>query len=196
MGYETLQITSVRIQNYRSIVDERFVADRLNLFVGLNDVGKSNILRALDLFFNGPSAASPFSFSRDFSQHTNTPQRKAKEVRVTLALRLPASYDAAEIEWRKVWRAGGSHESGTQLTHVDNSPLKPRSRVPALLDALRFEYVPAVKGNDYFETLLKALHDVLVDTVAEDIRSASGGFTSTINAKTRSALKDIEHKLG
>jgi hypothetical protein len=196
MAQETPQITSVRIQNYRSIVDEQFHADRLNLFVGLNDVGKSNILRALDLFFNGATAANPFVFTRDFCKHTKTPANKAKESRVTLTLKLPASYDAAEIHWKKVWRVGGEYEPGTELLHVDKTPLKPRSRVPALLGSIRFEYVPAVKGNDYFETLLKALHDVLVDTVADEIRSASGGFTSTINDKTRSALDEIETKLG
>jgi hypothetical protein len=196
MAQETLQITSVRVQNYRSIVDEQFNAGRLNLFVGLNDVGKSNILRALDLFFNGPNAASPFVFTRDFCKHTKTPVNKAKESRVTLTLKLPASYDAAEIHWKKVWRVSGPYEPGTELHHVDKTPLKARSRVPALLNSIRFEYVPAVKGNDYFETLLKALHDVLVDTVADDIRLASGGFTSTINDKTRSALDEIESKLG
>jgi hypothetical protein len=196
MAQEALQITSVRIQNYRSIVDEQFKPDRLNLFVGLNDVGKSNILRALDLFFNGRTAASPFVFARDFCKYTKTPVNKAKESRVSLTLKLPASYDAAEIYWKKVWRVGGEYEPGTELCHVDKTPLKPRSRVKALLDAIRFEYVPAVKGNDYFETLLKALHDVLVDTVADEIRSASGGFTSTIHDKTRSALDEIETKLG
>ncbi len=196
MAQEILQITSVRIQNYRSIVDEQFRSDRLNLFVGLNDAGKSNVLRALDLFFNGPAAASPFVFNRDFCKYAKTPANKAKESRVTLTLKLPASYDAAEILWKKAWRVSGPHEEGAELCHVDKTPLKGRSRVPALLNAIRFEYVPAVKGNDYFETLLKALHDVLVDTVADEIRSASGGFTSTINDKTRSALDEIERKLG
>lgn len=196
MAQEIVQITSVRIQNYRSIVDEQFKSSRLNLLVGLNDAGKSNVLRALDLFFNGPAAASPFVFNRDFCKYTKTPVNKAKESRVTLTLKLPPTYDVAEILWKKVWRASGPHEEGTELCHVDKTPLKGRSRVPALLNAIRFEYVPAVKGNDYFETLLKALHDVLVDTVADEIRSASGGFTSTINDKTRSALDEIEKKLG
>ena len=121
MAQETLQITSVRIQNYRSIVDEQFKSDRLNLFVGLNDVGKSNILRALDLFFNGRNAASPFVFARDFCKYTKTPVNKAKESRVTVTLKLPASYDAAEIHWKKVWRVGGEYEPDTKLFHVDKT---------------------------------------------------------------------------
>ncbi len=196
MAVDGMQITSVRIQNYRSILNEDFRTNRLNLFVGLNDVGKSNILRALDLFFNGTAAASPFVFDRDFSKHARTPSNKAKEVRVTLTMRLPPSYDASEILWRKVWRSGGHHEPGNELRHLDGSQLKPRSKVPAFLNSVRFEYVPAVKGSDYFQTLLRGLHDVLVGTVAADIRAASGGFTSTINEKTQAALAEIEAKLG
>jgi len=196
MAQDTLQITSVRIQNFRSIVDLGFRSDRLNLFVGLNDVGKSNILRALDLFFNGAGATSPFVFERDFCKYAKIPAKKPKEVKITATLKLPPSYDATEIRWKKVWRIGGPHSDGGELCHVDGTKLKQRSRVPTLLNAIRFEYVPAVKGNDYFETLLKALHDVLVDTVADEIRSAAGKFTSTINERTRSALDDIEKRLG
>ena len=58
MAQETLQTTSVRIQNYRSIVDEQLKTDRLIISVGLNEVGKSNLRRALDLFFNGANAAA------------------------------------------------------------------------------------------------------------------------------------------
>jgi hypothetical protein len=198
VAQDQVQITSVRIQNFRSIVDETFSTNRLNLFVGLNDVGKSNILRALDLFFNGSQATGGFLFSRDFSQHAKVARNKAKEIRVHLTLKPPPSYEASEVYWRKSWRVGGLFEEGTELRHNDKNktPLKRRSRVPGLLDAIRFEYVPAVKGNDYFGKLLGALHDVLVDTVESKIRTASGGFTSTINESTQRALDEIERKLG
>jgi predicted ATP-dependent endonuclease of OLD family len=196
MAQETLLITRVRIRNYRSIIDQEFSTNKMNLFVGLNDVGKSNILRALDLFFNGARAAHPYIFTRDFCRYTKTPKNKAKETSVTLHLKVPSSYDASEVVWRKAWRKDGEFVKGMIQRHVDGSSFKNRSRVPALLDAIRFEYVPAAKGNDYFESLLKALHDVLVDTVANDIRSASGGFTTTINDKVSMALKEIEARLG
>ena len=197
MAQDTLQITSVRVQNFRSIVDEAFDVGRLNLFVGLNDAGKSNVLRSLDLFFNGPRQFLPGQFEREFCNYAKVHANKAKEIRVTIRLKLPPSYSANdEVIWKKVWRSSGLHEPGWQRSLRDGSEFVSRSRIPALLDAIRFEYVPAVKGADYFEKLLGSLHDVLLDTVEKEIRSASGGFTSTINASTASALSEIESRLG
>ena len=45
-------IKEIRIRNFRSIVKADIQLSDLTLFVGLNDVGKSNVLKALNLFFN------------------------------------------------------------------------------------------------------------------------------------------------
>lgn len=47
-----MAITAVHIQNFRSIASFKNAVSDLNVFVGQNDEGKSNFLRALDLFFN------------------------------------------------------------------------------------------------------------------------------------------------
>lgn len=196
MADDSLEITSVRIQNFRSIVDQTFRPTRLSLFTGLNDVGKSNVLRALDLFFNSSQSFSLGQFEREFCLLAATPVRKAKEIRITLTLKLPSSYSAqGEIQWRKVWRKSGLHLDGGTMSNADGSPLKRLSRIPALLESIRFEYVPAIKGNDYFAQLLGSLHDILVETVEQDIRSASGSFTATINKSTSAALDEIKAKL-
>lgn len=48
-----IEIKSIRIKNFRSIRNEFFSVENMNIFVGMNDVGKSNVLKALNLFFNG-----------------------------------------------------------------------------------------------------------------------------------------------
>src|SRR5262249_35908136 len=45
-------IKSVRIENFRSILDETFECDSLTALVGPNGVGKSSVLRGLDLFYS------------------------------------------------------------------------------------------------------------------------------------------------
>jgi predicted ATP-dependent endonuclease of OLD family len=45
-------IKELQIKNFRSIVSCQLPLNALSLFVGLNDVGKSNVLKALNLFFN------------------------------------------------------------------------------------------------------------------------------------------------
>ncbi|WP_316804392.1 ATP-binding protein [Pedobacter nototheniae] len=48
-----MKIKSLRIQNFRGYKDETFIQfDDLTVLVGKNDVGKSTVLEALDVFFN------------------------------------------------------------------------------------------------------------------------------------------------
>ena len=48
-------IESIRVQNFRSILNETLSFDALTALVGPNGAGKSNFLRALVLFYS-PSA--------------------------------------------------------------------------------------------------------------------------------------------
>ena len=41
-------IQKIRIKNFRSIVDETIELGEYNCFVGRNDCGKSNVLKALN----------------------------------------------------------------------------------------------------------------------------------------------------
>lgn len=47
-----MKIKKLMIKNYRNIQIIALDFESLNIFIGKNDVGKSNILKALDLFFN------------------------------------------------------------------------------------------------------------------------------------------------
>lgn len=44
-------IRQITITNFRSVNKQSFYAEEITTFVGKNDAGKSNILRALNLFF-------------------------------------------------------------------------------------------------------------------------------------------------
>lgn len=58
-------IEQINIQYYRSIKDAKVKAvNELNVFSGKNDVGKSNVLKALDLFFNKKET----NFFEDFNK--------------------------------------------------------------------------------------------------------------------------------
>ena len=64
-------IKRIRIQYYRSIyyLDFKNLND-VNVFAGLNDAGKSNILKSLNLFFNNETDwDSFFDFENDFSRN-------------------------------------------------------------------------------------------------------------------------------
>ena len=61
-----IRISSIQIKNFRSIRNIIVYPKDLNIFVGLNDAGKSNVLKALNLFFTGETDyGQKFSFKRD-----------------------------------------------------------------------------------------------------------------------------------
>ena len=48
-----MKIESIKIKNFRSYKEEKVICfDDLTVLVGRNDIGKSTILEALDIFFN------------------------------------------------------------------------------------------------------------------------------------------------
>ncbi|WP_033168634.1 AAA family ATPase [Clostridium sp. KNHs205] len=68
MDVNRILISSVQIKNFRSIRNETLKVNNFNIFVGLNDAGKSNFLKPLNLFFNNQTDYNtPFNFSIDFS---------------------------------------------------------------------------------------------------------------------------------
>jgi len=53
-----MRLTAVRIKNFRGYRDEVTVTfDDITAFVGKNDIGKSSVLEALDIFFNDGKGA-------------------------------------------------------------------------------------------------------------------------------------------
>lgn len=189
-------IEKIQIKNFRSIHEMEFSLKGMTLLIGDNDAGKSNVLRALSLFFNGAGdPGTNFSFAKEFNSSARVPQRKAKEIVITIFLSAPTTYQSTgELKWRKVWRLTGLHED--TKTYSDGTPFEKRSRLSAWLQSMQFKYVPAIKSPDYFSRLLADLHDTLTNTVAAEIRTAAKTFTKSINRHTNRVTKEINTKLG
>ena len=61
------------------------LAKNLNVFVGLNDAGKSNFLKALNLFFNGETDYNiQFDFKKDFSDLFLEKSHSTREIKLGL----------------------------------------------------------------------------------------------------------------
>lgn len=191
-----MTITNISIRNFRSIVALNEGVQDLNIFVGQNDEGKSNVLRALDLFFNhDKSDGYELDWARDFCCFAPKRVRKADEIEIGIVVKPPPSFkNRTAVVWKKVWRRGGFHREVLMLE--DKTKIDPRSKVAAFLKAMRFDYVPAIKGREYFQALMSKLHDMLEATVEEKVREASGSFTKTINENTKPILEEILSRLG
>lgn len=191
-----MPITRLDIRNFRSILNARIDLRNVNIFVGQNDEGKSNVLRSLDLFFNGTRRNGyELIWDDDYSAFAEAAKGRAREISVQLTLELPRSFaDRRPVLWRKTWRREGLHAE--RISFADGTTFGARSKIGAFLAGMRFDYVPAIKSPDYFASLMAKLHDMLESTVEEQIRTASKTFTKTINANTSRLLADIVSEIG
>jgi len=86
-------ITKIKIEGVRSIQERELnVTGSFNVFVGKNSSGKSNALRALNLFFNGMiEPGKEIDFKRD--HYEQIPRiRKKKHIAVTISFNLPINF--------------------------------------------------------------------------------------------------------
>lgn len=190
-----MSITKITIKNFRSIVSLSEEVNDLNIFVGPNDIGKSNILRALDLFFNGEKRHGyELDWSRDYCAFAPRRIRKAEEIVISLEVAPPRTFKSSKpVTWKKVWRKEGLHLD--TIKHKDGSKVSSKSKMLSFARTMRYDYVPAIKGEEYFKALMANLHDMLEATVEEQVRTASGTFTKTINDNTQPILKEILEQL-
>ncbi|HBU08229.1 MAG TPA: hypothetical protein DEA99_03335 [Candidatus Omnitrophica bacterium] len=171
-----IQIDSIEVWYFRSIfnIKLRNLKD-LSVFSGKNDSGKSNILKALNLFFNNETDwHKPFNFSSDFS-HKRLEKARAsikgrQFVRVAVTFRrgerseksLPENFTVT----RTWYRDSSVPETKTSIarqfkqgkTHAQSLD-RAEASVQRYLNTVKYEYVPAVKDKSFFAYSLGLLSD-------------------------------------
>lgn len=203
------RIRRIQIKNFRSIKNLDVGVEDLATFVGDNDSGKSNILRALNLFFNNViEGDEPLDFERDYNKFSVT-NRRAPQIEVALTFELPENYHDKNGEraiWRKKWRPEGlqelrdwngltKSETSRGTTKWTEKALPARSKVPALLRRVEFEYVPAIRGKDYLQKLRGRIYRVISEVSEKSFRASSTDFEDAIGQNVSPLIADISTEI-
>lgn len=191
-------VQSVEITNFRSIIklEKNFSVTDLNVIVGKNDIGKSNFLKALNLFFNGETdIGKPFRFSDDFSRLAVVPKKKAPEITITLIFKAPDRFkDNDTLIWKKVWRKEGLITNA--ITKEDRTIPSARSGSVQWVKKIKYKYIPAIKGEEYFAHLMGDLHDTLSEISPEVFDEVSKNFVNGLKSEVGALITNINDKLG
>ena len=206
-----LRITKIDIRNFRSIRSLTILPGDLAVLVGKNDSGKSNVLRALNLFFTGNTGPNgELDFNVDHNVF-NKPNRRAKEISIKLDLELPWTYHNTNghfITWEKRWRSSGLEGGNTNYVGFrridagnDNSQLvrvtiPNRSHLHTLLRNINFVYVPAIKDFTYFSELRASIYNVIAEVADREFRNSSRDFESSISNQLDDLTTHIAKSLG
>lgn len=205
----SLNITKIDIRNFRSVRNLSLSPGKLAVLVGKNDSGKSNVLRALNLFFNGRTMpADDFDFEADHNVFNN-PNRRAKEILIKLEIEMPESYRATNgdfVVWERRWRSEGlvhdeysgrrrvaGPRGGTRFEMVE---IPKQSNAHALLRNINFIYVPAIKDLEYFSELRASIYDIIAEVADREFRNSSQDFEKSISHQLEDLTNQITASLG
>lgn len=176
-----ITIKKIHIKNFRSIVDEVIDLNDINFFVGKNDCGKSNVLKALNLFFNDETDfGRKFDFSLDYSKLAKKVVKHAPEIKISIDIVMPRSFKENGIKtWTKVWRNGGLHYNNI------NDLFRESIKGITYLNRIRYFYIPAVKSDEYFKYLLSQVYDSMTQTADTTLRNINEDYSYQLQALTQ-----------
>jgi len=173
-------IEKISIRYFRSLhkIDVKKCSS-INIISGRNDVGKSNIIKALNLFFNEQTDwESEYDFYDNFSKKRLEKVRqesiKGKQfISIKIEFLRPPNYKGSlpqnftvERRWSRDNRA---YEQSNNLASLEKTGKLPSSLTTAqrslatFLNKLHFEYIPAIKDRAYVNELLGRLQRSLLD---------------------------------
>lgn len=185
-------ISKVEIDRFRSIREQRIDNfGNFTAFAGLNNSGKSNVLRALNAFFEDRTDSDlRVDFSQDYYRH-DLKAKKAKRFSVTITFDLPQSFkfrkglQAVEdllgrsFKIRKLWTRDNPipyyylNDSSNQIN------LDQRVLVEQFLSLVSFRYIPnRVLPLNIIRNEHKALRDVLIRRLAKRAKGQEAIFTA------------------
>ena len=194
------KISKIEIKNFRSIRTE-IVSNlsELNVFSGCNDVGKSNVLRALDMFFNKKS----IDFYEEFNieRKAEIKQLRQKQVISVKLFFINDTYKNLPPTFfvKRTWDKSGEMSSQTddtetwRKTQIGISSTQVRTALSMYLNKFRFKYIPAIKENTCFNALLVELYNAIVDNkagTAEEFEGTLSDFNNKL-AELSQELSDF-----
>lgn len=188
-------IKNVEIGYFRSIYKESIDCDSdLNIVFGRNDSGKSNVLRALNLFFNGQTnPGKVFDFAMDLCQARRVEASSKRDARKFVYIKLTFN---SPLGWtkslgstfyvKKIWSLQKQTEPGIETSIKDQGKKQYLTR---FLNKIKFHYVPAIKDRRIFEELLRNVYRVVADNgeltksllpFSDAVRTATGSLSSSV----------------
>lgn len=185
-------IDRIDVNYFRSVYSASLTNCRdVNIITGSNDSGKSNILKALNLFFNGATEPhEDLDFLRDLNRDREHEARAAKG-RMTIWMKVYFNnflgWDSlpAQFAIKRTWNRYA-------LTAVDSVPDNiPATTIGRFLNKIKYHYIPAVRSRDIFSDLLAEMHDTLVQDESRGLRRSSAALVEDLHDLTQAMSEEI-----
>lgn len=189
-------IKEVEIAYFRSFYKVTlYNCDDLNIIFGKNDAGKSNVVRALNLFFNNsPDRDSKYNFSIDFSDKRVRESQNSEDIRkfiyVKVTFNTPQNFQRSlgkNFYVKRQWTVSRGNEFFEEVS----SSIRQNQRhiVTRFLNQIRFIYIPAIKDSSIFEGLLLDIYEALAKST--DFAESMDSFTKSVQNSTKDLFSQL-----
>ena len=137
-------ITKIEIISFRSIERTIIPAEEVNVFSGANDIGKSNILKALNLFFNGQTDfLKPLKFEDDYNMISRAKAQRSTKMKQLIKIRIyinpPPSYKTLAKE-KTIFVERQFDREGERFEKFSTSDGKKRASIKRLINKVKYVY--------------------------------------------------------
>lgn len=184
-------IDRIEINYFRSVysINVKDLRD-INVYIGSNDVGKSNILRALNLFFNNEVGYDEeLSFLQDVN---HIRQEEAKDAKGRLTIWMKVYFNNVE-GWKTLPEKFFIKKSWNRYTDEPeiSSDVTNKQSLTRFQNKVKFHYVPALKERDIFSHYLFLLYETLSER--EDIQFSEPA--QALSRAVNSSIADLTQKI-
>jgi hypothetical protein len=210
-------ISQIKIKCFRSIQDDTLKdLESFSTIVGLNNSGKSNYLRVLNLFFNNEiEPGARFDINRDYYL-PNKKRGRRMEVKIEVFFNLPPHFKFTKklenckqflkppvFSITKVWKRNTTIPD--LLLNGKKISVSDYDKIEQFLSLIKFRYIPnRVLPIDIIKNEHKALRDVIIrraskkkpagsDEVFKEIARISNTLTGQLGINLKETLKDLDN---
>lgn len=163
-------IEKIEIKNFRSVRRQIIHLNDLNVIAGENNSGKSNVLKALNLFFNGETSfRKKFSFHDDYSKDELLKARGKSKTKQRISIKVYFNTDMLSVGLRsfvnghkrslwveRTWWSYSDQFVETKPSFFEDNATKGLKRAfSVFLSSIKYVYIPALKNEDVFSSVLQ-----------------------------------------
>ncbi len=192
-------IQKIEIKKFRSIHNEKILVDSLTIFSGKNNAGKSNVLKALNLFFNGKSSFDQeYQHERDYNKAYTASARGKREIEISLYFGgqgKGALKDGFHISRRFAKNEIGGYEYFSDnkkiQNEIDNKNGNITREFTRFLNKLEYFYVPAIRDRFFIKQLFVLFERLLDDAKGKDFRDSMSTLSTILSEKSINISNDF-----
>lgn len=194
-------IEKIEIERFRSIGRAEIMTNHIVIFSGLNNSGKSNVLKALDLFFNSDSRG--FDFDKDYNQAFIGHAGGRRAVRIKLhfagqgnaALKDPFWIERTFEKGVALKQEYGSTNKQTQgaIKEGDGNILR---QFTLFVGKIEYFYVPAVRDKSVVANLFLHFEKLIEHESGDKFRSTIDQLSNILVSVSGDISNDFQKFIG